>query len=123
MVVGPPEPETPAEFLAAQQRPVPQKAAPIQDLWPILLAQAADLGSTEYALRKAGPALREGSPNPLMGTTPGRIGMSLAEMLAIHFLTRRNPKARKILKITSGVGHGGAAIHNLIRAGTIDDDR
>ena len=85
--------------------------------WAMAGASAADLATTEMALRQ--PGLYEA--NPLMRSTGSRLAiktLGTVGVISIHreLKRRKKHKAAKILAITAIAVWSGAAVNNAIRA-------
>ena len=84
----------------------------------VVTSAAADLGTTEWALRGS-PSLHE--VNPLMQTPGGRVGVKALATVGViggaRYLEHRgHPKAAKLLRIAAIVAWSGLAVNNAVKA-------
>lgn len=85
--------------------------------WVMAGASAADLVTTEMALRQPGMS----EANPFLRSTGGRLavkGLATAGVIGVHRELKRRKKNRaaKILAISAIAVWSGAAVNNAVRA-------
>lgn len=114
--MGPPNPRDypprPLEGMPEEEK------AKLSDLWPLMMAQAADLISTEAVLRGGGyesnPGLRALQTGK--SVAPAMAVGSLAELLLVHYLTKNRPELRGALNTVLPAFKGTLAGQNALQA-------
>lgn len=118
-MVGPPNPAVyaPRPLEGRQDEP---HVTSLSELWPLWIAQLADIGSTAALTKRGG---RENNPLPGMQSNAGRVGWGLAELALLHALARRGVTGKAAANLAAAI-HGTLAGQNSALANDPDrDDR